>query len=317
MPVPIEEKRARRRALRGSLCAALAAAVLMACSDEGSNAPGVMLVGDSPGAASASPMMAGMGAPMTPAATPAPTLPMASSMASGIAAAPATEGAAGAPAMDPMGMAEPTEMPPEVVMRADQGEGDGSDVIAIGDSWMNLFSGGIQQSLVRTSGQPYRTYGVPGTRLLSEQIPGQYTRAKGENPDIATVVMTGGGNDIIQVPGLREDCDAGGELCGTEVGKILDRLTSLWEEMAADGVQDVVYVQYSDTELNDVDFELPDGDSATVRCAAVPEPLRCHTLPTADLVMGDIPDGIHPSSAGYDRIGAAVHELMIERGMRR
>jgi lysophospholipase L1-like esterase len=49
----------------------------------------------------------------------------------------------------------------------------------------------------------------------------------------------------------------------------------------------------------------------------VPAPLRCHILETLDIVMGDIPDGIHPSAAGYDRIGQAVHDMMIAEGMRR
>jgi lysophospholipase L1-like esterase len=201
--------------------------------------------------------------------------------------------------------------------RPDLGEGTGEDVITIGDSWMSLFVSGIQQSLVSTSGQAYRTYGVPGTRLLNEQIPSQYADAKSENSDIKTVVMTGGGNDIIQVAGLREDCDAGGDLCLTEVTKILDRLSSLWEEMAVDGVQDVVYVQYARPGLETVDFALPNGDSVLERCAQVPEPLRCHPLETVDLVMDDIPDGIHPSSAGYDRIAEAVYDMMIDHGIRR
>jgi hypothetical protein len=33
--------------------------------------------------------------------------------------------------------------------------------------------------------------------------------------------------------------------------------------------------------------------------------------------MGDIPDGIHPSTAAAGRIGQAVYDLMVERGMRR
>jgi hypothetical protein len=33
--------------------------------------------------------------------------------------------------------------------------------------------------------------------------------------------------------------------------------------------------------------------------------------------MGDIPDGIHPSAVAYDRLGVAVHDLMIAEGMRR
>jgi hypothetical protein len=200
---------------------------------------------------------------------------------------------------------------------ADLGAGDGHDVITIGDSWMSLLTTGIQQSLVKVSGQPYRMYGRGGTRLLNEAIPGQYVTAKMANPDIKTVVMTGGGNDIIQVPGLRDDCAAQGEMCSMVVGQILERLSTLWAEMATDGVQDVIYVEYSNPEGNNVDFAIPSGDSVPVRCAAVPAPLRCHTLETLDIVMGDIPDGIHPSAIAYDRIGQAVHDMMIARGMRR
>jgi len=199
----------------------------------------------------------------------------------------------------------------------DLGEGDGHDVITIGDSWMSLFTTGIQQSLVRISAKPYRTYGRGGTRLLDEVIPGQYLTAKMANAEIKTVVMTGGGNDIIQVPGLRDDCTAMGEMCTQVVTQILDRLAKLWADMAADGVQDVIYVEYSNPEGNNVDFKLPNGDSAPVRCAAVPAPMRCHILETLDIVMGDIPDGIHPSAAGFDRLGQAVHDLMVAEGMRR
>jgi lysophospholipase L1-like esterase len=87
--------------------------------------------------------------------------------------------------------------------------------------------------------------------------------------------------------------------------------------MAADGVQDVIYVQYSNPEGNNVDFALASGDGVGPRCADTPEPLRCHRLETLDIVMGDIPDGIHPSAAGYDRIGQALYDMMVERGMRR
>jgi hypothetical protein len=206
-----------------------------------------------------------------------------------------------------------SEAPP----RADLGEGDGSDVITIGDSWMSLGANGIQQSLVEVSGQDYRTYGVGGTRLLNEQIPGHYASAKRENPDIKTVVMTGGGNDIIQVPGLRDDCANGGMQCAMVTGQILDKLTEMWTEMAMDGVQDVIYVQYSNPEGENVTFEKADGDGVPKRCQEAPAPLRCHRLETLDIVMGDIPDGIHPSAAGYDRIGEAVYKMMVDKGMRR
>jgi lysophospholipase L1-like esterase len=175
----------------------------------------------------------------------------------------------------------------------------------------------IQPGILQASGQPYRTYGVAGTRLLSEQIPSQYASAKNENPDIKTVIMTGGGNDIIQVPGLRADCDAQGMMCLEVVTNILNRLSALWDEMATDGVRDVIYIQYATPAGENIDFALPNGDGVTPRCGDVPESLLCHQLPTLDIVMGDIPDGIHPSTAAAGRIGQAAYELMVERGMRR
>jgi lysophospholipase L1-like esterase len=217
---------------------------------------------------------------------------------------------AGTMVMADSGMMQP---PP----RTDLGKGDGSDVITIGDSWMNLGSTGIQQSLLKASGQRYRTFGRGGTRLLDEVIPNQYESAKRADADIKTVVMTGGGNDIIQVPGLRDDCTAMGQMCAMVEGQILDRLTKLWDEMAADGVQDVLYVQYANPEGQNVDFAQANGDGVKKRCEAVKPPLHCHRLETLDIVMGDIPDGIHPSAPAFDRIGKAVFDLMVAQGMRR
>ncbi len=215
----------------------------------------------------------------------------------------------------PMAGTGATEPPP--MMRMDLGKGDGSDVITIGDSWMNLGATGIQQSLLKASGQRYRTYGRGGTHLLDEVIPNQYATAKRADPDIKTVVMTGGGNDIIQVPGLRDDCTAMGARCEMVTQQIVDRLTKLWDQMAADGVQDVIYVQYSNPEGQNVDFAMKNGDGVKKRCESVKAPLRCHRLETLDIVMGDIPDNIHPSGAAFDRLGQAVFKLMTDQGMRR
>ena len=121
----------------------------------------------------------------------------------------------------------PTSPKPSV----DLGQGDGSDVVMIGDSWMSFIDTGIEQSITRISGQPYRLYGVPGTRLLDGAIPGQYARAKADNPNIATVIMTGGGNDVI-LAGLGEDCAAGGAECAAELEKIGAGLQELWTQIS-------------------------------------------------------------------------------------
>jgi hypothetical protein len=192
----------------------------------------------------------------------------------------------------------------------DLGKGDGTDVIAIGDSWMLLSVSGIQLSLVRLSGQKYRTYGVPGTQLLNGQIPGQYTSAKQANPDIKTVVMTGGGNDLLLT----------GQTTGTgatdQINKVSDGLVKLWNEMGADGVKDIVYIEYSRGGTNEMNV-----NTGTAKIQPLCEGLtstRCHWVDSdlyiMKMLMGD---GIHPTADGCDKIAKAVIDLMEKEGMRR
>lgn len=204
--------------------------------------------------------------------------------------------------------------------RMDLGKGNGKDVIAIGDSWMLLFTSGIQESLVKASGgQPYRKYGVPGTRLLDGAIPGQYTSAKREDPNIKTVVMTGGGNDIIQNASIEQDCTTGGAMCTAQLEKIGKALSDLWAQMSKDGVQDVIHVMYSSAAGKPMANRDANNKMLTDSCAAVAPPLRCHLLNTDMIITkSDLrSDGIHPTDPGYDKIGKAVFDLMVKEGMRR
>lgn len=208
----------------------------------------------------------------------------------------------------------------------DLGKGDGSDVITIGDSWMSLGpASGIQVSLEKLSGQDYRTYGVGGTRLLNEVIPMQYEAAKAENPDIKTVIMTGGGNDILQDPAVLFTCSDQNidnqPACKRRIDEVAVRLEKLWAEMAADGVRDVVVIGYSrkasllGSLKKSVEYS---GEKIMPICMSVPEPLRCHSV-DSDMIVPDLMlrDGIHPNDAGYDAIAKGVLELMEEEGMRR
>lgn len=219
----------------------------------------------------------------------------------------------------------------------DLGKGDGHDVIAIGDSWMKLTdTAGIQQSLNAASGQTYRTYGIPGTCILPNHcllggtlIPDQYTQAKAENADIKTVVMTAGGNDILQDFSVSASC--GDEnfdtqpACKNRVDEIAVRLQELWAEMSKDGVRDVIIVGYtrkaklflSGAALTKVSAYT--ASKIPPLCEAVPAPLRCHAI-DSDLEVPDLAlrsDNIHPDDASYVKLGQAVFELMEEKGMRR
>jgi lysophospholipase L1-like esterase len=221
---------------------------------------------------------------------------------------PADMGAAGSAADMPAEMAgSGEEMPPP---HMDLGKGDGSDVITIGDSWMTLYSGGIEGALDR-AGTSYRHYGIAGTTLIGGDIPQQYERAKAANKDIKTVIMTGGGNDIMFTGGCNTK-----EACEMSVAAINDALNTLWTEMAADGVKDVIYVQYSKdagTTPQDTRPTTPPPPPAICLTGMI----GCHSLATTDLVMGELVDGIHPSGAAHDRIAAALLDMMAMGGMRR
>jgi hypothetical protein len=227
--------------------------------------------------------------------------------------APATApdaGAAGEPAGD-AAIAEPAPTVPGWMSREDQGKGDGSDVITIGDSWMDyvLGGGGIEAALDR-AGTDYRHYGLSATTLLSGQIPGQYTSAKRANPKIATAIMTGGGNDIM----FSGSCNTAAS-CEAAVKELVAAWNKLWTQMAMDGVKDVVLIQYSADAGTAPTNTRPKMVEEAEICKS--GKLFCHYLATTDLVMGSLVDGIHPSSAANDRIAAGLLKLMEERKMRR
>jgi lysophospholipase L1-like esterase len=198
---------------------------------------------------------------------------------------------------------EPTEPPP----RMDLGKGDGSDVVTIGDSWMTMYGGGIQGGLDR-QGTNYRNFGVAGTTLIGGDIPQQWERS---GKKASTVIMTGGGNDIMFTGG----CNTA-EACEMSVMRIQAALNELWTKMADEGVKDVIYVNYSKDAGT-----APSGTRPTTPPPPVPicttGRINCYSLATTDLVMGELPDGIHPSGAAHTRIGEALMKLMEMNGIRR
>jgi hypothetical protein len=194
----------------------------------------------------------------------------------------------------------------------DYGVGDGSDVITIGDSWMQIATngGGIEGALDR-AGKHYRHYSIPGTTLIGGDIPAQYDRAKAANPKIATVIMTGGGNDIMFTGG----CNTA-DACAMSVQKIADALDQLWTKMSGDGVTSVLYIQYSRNAGTTPSDTRP--AMAPIPPICLTGKIRCLTLDTTDLVARtDTVDGIHPTLPACDRIATATLDQMTMHGARR
>jgi lysophospholipase L1-like esterase len=194
----------------------------------------------------------------------------------------------------------------------DLGKGDGSDVITIGDSWMNIATngGGIEGALDR-AGTSYRHYAIAGTTLINGDIPAQYDRAKAANPKIASVIMTGGGNDVMFSGGCNTK-----EACTMSTQRIADALDELWTKMASDGVSTVVYIQYSKYAGTAPTDTRPDMAPIVTICTT--GKIRCISQNTDDLVAAmDTVDGIHPTLPACDRIAKAVLDQMETMGARR
>jgi hypothetical protein len=256
---------------------------------------------------------------MTPAAASGDVAPDAMPTAGAAGSMSSTAPAAGASgSIAAAGSGGAPSTPPH----EDEGKGDGSDVITIGDSWMSNTLGtgdAIQGALQRLNMQPYRHYAVQGVMLMSASafgaaIPSQYQTAKRLNPDIKTVVMTGGGNDIIQNPTVQAACNEGTQACVDLLNRISDTLNELWTEMAADGVKDVIYIRYS-----------KDAGSTSDKVRGMQKPIeicssgkiRCHSIDSTEAVMAELQDGIHPTRAANDRLAKVIWQVMETEGVRR
>lgn len=195
------------------------------------------------------------------------------------------------------------DMPPSM----DLGQGDGKDVITIGDSYMLLLVTGIQVSLERISGRDYRNYAVPGTVI--DQILQQYATASQADSDIKTVVMTGGGNDI-----LLNSCT--GEACKPIVDTVSMKMANFLPRLAQGGVEDVILVGYGYPANEGKHWSLEYSREVSKEACKKDSKPRCHFI-YDDLRDELSADGIHPTEAGYDRLGQMVWDLMQAEGMRR
>jgi hypothetical protein len=212
----------------------------------------------------------------------------------------------------------------------DLGKGDGSDVVLIGDSWMSNTlqlegtGGGIAPSLIGVSMQRYRNYGLQGVLLLTDSgfgpaIPSQWDDAKRANPKIKTVVMTAGGNDIIQGSAtLQSSCSMGTDECKKKLVEISGALDKLWTQMAADGVEDIVHIRYTDN-TGTLHPSLQGGKGLPVPSICLSGKVRCHGVDTTDIVAATdlAADGIHPLQSANQKIAMRTFDLMKSDGMRR
>jgi hypothetical protein len=198
-----------------------------------------------------------------------------------------------------------------------------SQVVWIGDSYPASGNGGIQryteQSAVAAgalaSGATYRKYYAGGTQMANGQIPGQYTQAKNADPDITTVIMTGGGNDIlIGNNTCLSNPPPANQSCVDTVARAVAATEVLFNQMQADGVKNVIYYFYPRTTLlqsaANVDYAFP---VVKAGCETFKGPMTCHFIDTRPAFDGQnwFSDGIHPSDPGQRAIGGLIWDTML------
>lgn len=248
---------------------------------------------------------------------------------------PAGESTTTAPSGAPGETPDPASPAPP---REDRGEGDGKDVVALGDSYMRLPDAlqrpgreGVDLSLAN-AGRSYRTRAYTGASLFPPKpvgvkngvIPGQFESARAEDPNIKTVILSGGANDIDDSDGCNGAATQAelSEQCKKELDSINAAIDAFIAEMAKAGVEDVVWVGYGPTTTsgNKVVEGAVDYLRTTRKAKCVANDpalgLRCHYV---DNVAANVPtrDGFHPTSEGYDAVANAVLARMKAEGARR
>jgi lysophospholipase L1-like esterase len=203
-----------------------------------------------------------------------------------------------------------------------------SQVVLIGDSYLAQPGNNIQyylENLARAAGaleegESYRPYYAGGTSMGNGQIPAQFDTAKAADPDIKLVIMTGGGNDIlIGNRACLTDPAPQNESCVTTVDNSLAAAAELYQNMAASGVEDVVYFSYphlptgflTGPAANEMlDYSYPRVQEA---CDSLTAP-DCHFIDTRPAFEGNAsligPDGVHPTPAGSEVIANLIWDVM-------
>jgi lysophospholipase L1-like esterase len=217
-----------------------------------------------------------------------------------------------------------------------------SELIVVGDSFLNWLTHDFPNDLERALGHSYRMYAEPGASMASggiaTPVPDQLAFAIADDPDMIAAIMTGGGNDILlsdtlQYPGS-EECKERADspslkVCQDVVAAALDGAQKLIETGAQAGIEDVIYIYYpripgallgifanSPNEI--LEYAMPmaralcEGSEAKTNGA-----LRCHFLDLQPIFENHpewfADDGIHENAAGSAVIARAVVDMMKSR----
>ncbi len=203
-------------------------------------------------------------------------------------------------------------------------DADNDQVVTLGDSIFAL-SGELQGFLEGYAGETFRRYTLSGAELeggiIATSVYDQYAIAKNDNPDIETIVMDGGGNDIL-IPAIMFDpynCKTQwyqfGRLsstCKNFIDDLYVDAVNLLNTMHADGVDNVIYLGYYYTKnglflLDSMEEAVDYGDWRLGQACAFSAANCTFVDPRSTIRDSDIiVDGIHPNTNGSHKLANLV-----------
>ena len=188
-----------------------------------------------------------------------------------------------------------------------------NDVITIGDSIFDL-NEVIEETLESYAGETFRNYTQSGAKLqggvFARPVVGQYSDARSTDSNISTIVMNGGGNDLL-LPAYLFDpykCRTRwyrrnlSKACANLIDDLYVTAVNLLNDMAYDGVDNVIWLGYYELPgLNsNLTKALNYGDDFLSYACEVSSNANCQfvdprgTIPASQVNR----DAIHPTPEG-------------------
>jgi lysophospholipase L1-like esterase len=201
-------------------------------------------------------------------------------------------------------------------------------VVMLGDSIFAL-SDEEGRVLFELAGDTYREYYISGAQMVGgpiKTIKEQYDDAKAEGP-IRTVILDGGGNDILIGANAKCSVDYGTELsaeCVAVMDEVLAAAEEFFEISVADGVKNIVFQGYyyvRNQKLWQVTDVFQEKGIRLVQELSARYPdvkiMYIDPRPHFDRTNQDylIVDGIHPTDAASAKLANLLWNAMVARGI--
>lgn len=212
-----------------------------------------------------------------------------------------------------------------------------TQLIEIGDSYINWSSHTFPADMAKESGQKWRMEAVGGYSMGSGGlglIPPEFDSAIKADPDAHSILMDGGGNDVLLADpslDLFGDCQQTGSSknanCQKIVQKAIDAADQLMDRMTAAGIRDVVYFFYPHVPANTIisgpnpneilDYSLPLTKAfCEGREAKSGGKTRCTFVDMVPVFEGHkdwFNTDIHPNSKGSAAMAKKLWEVMTDK----